>query len=332
MSSQPFRVLIIGCGNIAGGFDAHRPQDALPLGHAKAYLHHGGFALVACVEPDATKRDAFQRRWGIPVGVNAISSLPQPLGFFDVISICSSTNSHAADLEAALALQPRLIFCEKPVTPDLVLTRYWVQRCTEQNVLLAVNYTRRWAPDISRFRDEIVSGQWGEIRSIVGHYNKGVLNNGSHMFDLLHYLFGELSIETVGAPLHDFFADDPSVPATLRSKKGVPIAINISHARDYALFELQVITAKAVISMENGGLNWRIRQVSDSPLFEGYRTLDDGRFVSGEITLAMTDAIKNIYQALTSNEELASTGSSSLQAQQISEQISRRAEGTIIST
>ena len=79
MPTTPYKVLIIGCGNIAGGFDVRHPSDAPPFGHAKAYLQHGGFSLVACVEPDASKRAAFQEQWGITQGANTLADLqPAP--------------------------------------------------------------------------------------------------------------------------------------------------------------------------------------------------------------------------------------------------------------
>ena len=53
-------VLIVGCGNIAGGFDHEQPGTDTPFTHAGAYCRHGGFALAACVEPDAERRAALQ--------------------------------------------------------------------------------------------------------------------------------------------------------------------------------------------------------------------------------------------------------------------------------
>ena len=321
MITPSFKVLIIGCGNIAGGFDVHHPDDALPFGHAKAYLQHGGFTLAACVEPDSAKRTAFQQRWGVAQAADSLSALSNAPGFFDVISVCSTTSSHATDLEAALSLRPKLIFCEKPVTSTLSLTQHWVRRCEEQGVSLAVNYSRRWAADVFRLREELSSGHWGEIRSVVGHYNKGVLNNGSHMVDLLHYLLGSLRIDAVGKAVHDFFPDDPSVPATLRSEQGIPITLNVANAADFTYFELQLITSKGVITMEDGGGSWRLRQVTASSVFEGYRVLDQGHIVPGEIASAMSGAVSNIYQSLTQGAELASTGITAMQAQQLCEQI-----------
>ena len=50
MSTTRPRVLLIGCGNIAGRFDMARPADAWPVTQAGAFRRHGGYELAACIE------------------------------------------------------------------------------------------------------------------------------------------------------------------------------------------------------------------------------------------------------------------------------------------
>jgi predicted dehydrogenase len=318
---RPLEVLLIGCGSIAGGFDAERPADALPLTHAAAMLRHGGFRLAACVDPEPQRLDAFMRRWGVPAGAATIDGLPGAAGPFDVVSICSPTALHAEHMAAALRLQPRLIFCEKPVTPSLAMTTEWVERCEQAGILLMVNHTRRWAPDVVRLRDELRAGAWGELRSVVGHYNKGVLNNGGHLIDLLHYLVGPLELQFAGAPVWDFWPEDPSVPAVLRTADGICVHLNVAHAGDFAFFELQLITSRAVLSMEDGGQQWRIRRAAPSPQFKGYQTLDGGEPRAGEYAAAMLNAVAALHDAVCDAGPLASTGRSALEAQRLCERI-----------
>ena len=106
MTVPAYKVLIIGCGNMAGGYDLLQPEDALPLGHAKAFAKHGGFAVSACVDPDAAKRADFQQRWQVPAGFASVQEVAAAGGQFDVISICSPTHAHAEDIQSALALKP----------------------------------------------------------------------------------------------------------------------------------------------------------------------------------------------------------------------------------
>jgi predicted dehydrogenase len=315
-----FDVLLIGCGNIAGGFDAAR-EGLPPLTHAGAFGEHPDFRVAACVDPDAARREAFQARWSVAEGADSVAALDAETGRFDVIGICSPTTLHAEHLQAAIALRPRLIFCEKPVTPNAAETERWVRAAAEAGVLLAINHTRRWAPDVVRLAAELRAGRHGAIRSISAVYNKGVLNNGAHMIDLLHMLAGELHVVHAGASVADFWPDDPTIPAMLETQEGIPVQLCIADARDYALFELTIVTEHAVIAMEEGGLSWRIRRAGASGAFAGYRALDGGERVAGEYFEAMRAAAANIAAALHHGTPLASDGASALAAQRVCEAI-----------
>lgn len=315
--SSTLNVLVVGCGNIAGGFDAKRGVDELPLTHAGAFTRHGKFRLAACIEPDDVRRQQFMDRWSIPRGHATFADLAARPADFDVISICSPTALHAQHLDAAVQITPRLIFCEKPVTPTLSESLRRIEQCESAGILLAVNHTRRWAPDVVRLRDELRGGRWGTLRSVVGHYNKGVLNNGGHLIDLLHYLIGPLQLRSTSAPLWDFWKDDPTIAATLAAESGVPVYLNTAHAGDYSFFELQLVLSGAVLTMEDGGLHWRVRLAEDSPHFPGYKSLNAGERRQGEYHSAMLNAVTNVYDALTAGSALASTGRTALEAQRL---------------
>jgi len=325
MDSNSLRVLIVGCGNIAGGFDQERLTDDLPYTHAGAYIHDGRFNMVTCIEPDDIRREEFMKAWSVPVGLRSIEELLNSEERFDVISICSPTDCHSHDLEIALSLKPKLIFCEKPVTTSLVETERFVTECNKVDILFAVNYTRRWDPDILKLLKDMNSGQWGQLRSISGLYNKGVLNNGSHMVDLLTLLVGPMAIIKVGRPMHDYSQSDPTIPVWLEGARGIPVQLNCAHTEDYAVFELQFIFSRGVLTMEEGGMYWRERHVVDSDTFKGYNKLDEGIRRVGKYSNAMLKAVDNIYRAIIKGEPLASTGESALYAQRVCEKIRQKA-------
>jgi len=325
MKLNPLRVLIIGCGNIAGAFDQGRPFNDLPYTHAGAYTRNDRFVLSECVEPNDKRRSEFMAAWGVPAGFRTIEQALGSGSQFEVISICSPTDSHVHDLEMVLCFKPKLIFCEKPVTASVAETERLVMECDKLNIPLAVNYTRRWDPDILKLQADMKAGRWGQLRSVVGYYNKGILNNGSHMLDLLHLLVGPMDIVNVGKPIHDFSPDDPSVSVWLEGPQGVPVHLACGRAEDYAIFELQMVFSHGVLTMEEGGMYWRERRALDSTTFKGYRTLGEGVRRAGEYPRAMLQAIDNIYRAIYQGETLASTGASALDAQRICEQIKQQA-------
>ncbi|CAK0771882.1 GFO_IDH_MocA domain-containing protein [Gammaproteobacteria bacterium] len=324
-------VLIVGCGNIAGGFDLDRMGTAMPFTHAGAYTRHGGFVLKACVEPDTAKREAFMRRWSVSQGFGTMEEVLATEMRFDVISICSPTAAHYQDVLSALPMAPRLIFCEKPVTSSLARTGELIARGAERSVLLAVNYTRRWDPAVVRLAYELRAGVWGAVRSVAGVYNKGVLNNGSHLIDLLHLLLGKLVLCHVSPPIHDMLADDPSIPAVFSAPGDVTVQLNCGNARDFSLFELQLVTEKGVITMEEGGMYWRIRTVVSSPHFSGYRALEEGVRQPGDLGLAMLGAVSQIHEVLLNGGILSSTGANALEAQQLCEELHYRATNKVYS-
>lgn len=323
--NSKFKVLLIGCGNMAGGYDLLQPEDALPLGHAKAFRQHGGFEITCCIDPNALQRQAFQSRWQVPHGFSSWQELPQEVGAFDVISICSPTAAHAQDIHLALALKPQLIFCEKPLTHSVRQTQKAIDECTEKKVLLAVNHSRRWSPEVQQLKQQLAQGQWGALRSVSAIYNKGMLNNGSHMIDLLLNLFGPLHITHVGQAVVDHFDADPSVDACLQTADGVPVQLNVAHAQDFALFEMQIVTEKGVIAMEDGGARWRFRTAIPSALLPGYNFLNQGEWVASQGSPALRNAVANLYDALTQGAALACTGIHALQAQSLCEQIQQQA-------
>jgi len=297
----------------------------LPLGHAKAYLQHGGFEVTTCMDPNNAQRQAFQNHWQIPQGFVSWRDLPYEVGAFDVISICSPTGVHAGDIQAALRLKPGLIFCEKPVTTHMAQTQQAVKHCAESQVLLAVNHSRRWSPEVLQLKQQLDEGCWGAVRSVSAVYNKGMLNNGSHMLDVLLNLFGDLQITHVGQAAFDHSEADPSVDACLKTVDGVPIQLNLAHAQDYALFEMQIVTEKGVIVMEDGGARWRFRTAVPSAQLPGYNFLNHGEWLVPDGSPMLRNAVANLHDALSYGATLACTGIHALQAQTLCEQIQQRA-------
>jgi predicted dehydrogenase len=318
---EPLRVLILGCGNVAGAFDEGRQYGNHPFTHAGGITRDARFRLAACVEPDKVRRKVFMDTWCVPVGFSSIEKAINSGAKFDVINICSPTRCHAQDLYSALVLQPKLIFCEKPIAPSLADTEHLVAACNKANIPLAVNYTRRWDPSISDLQADMKVGRWGELRSVVGLYNKGILNNGSHMLDLLHLLVGHLEVVKVGKVIHDSSPIDPTVPVWLEGPDRLPIYLACGNAEDYAMFELQFVFSLGVLTMEEGGMFWRERSAVNSETFKGYRTLDGGIRRSGKYPSAMLVALDNIYRSITRGDALASTGESALIVQRICERI-----------
>lgn len=315
--SETLDVLIVGCGRIAGGFDEGRAGP--PLSHAGAYRAHGGFRLVACVEPDMARRNAFMAAWQVARGFATLEEVLASGLRFDIASLCTPTADHAVALERLLAARPRAVLCEKPVTGDLAASRRIVADFAAAGVPLAVNHMRRFDPRMRALKNEIAGGAWGAVRSVAGLYNKGVLNNGSHLVDLIHLLLGPLEPVAVAGVRQDGMPGDPTVDAVLQLGDGTPVHLIGADARDYAVFDLDIVAEAGLVTLCDSGFRLATRRTRPSPRFAGYRDLDDGTVEATGLDGAMVAAVTNLHDAVTGGAPLWSDGASALAAQETCE-------------
>ncbi|MFT4529626.1 MAG: putative dehydrogenase [Thalassolituus oleivorans] len=296
-----YTALIVGCGNIAGGFDVSGSESKYAKSHAGAYRKNPNITVVACVDPISKQAETFARHWGINDYYTDLGGIPEDQKF-DVVSICSPTSTHFEAVLACVRFRPQVIFIEKPITPSANDSRKLKALCVENGIHLVVNYSRRWDYKIMKLVDDLNDGSDGVIRSIVATYNKGILNNGSHMLDLLWRIVGPMQIEHAclrqGSSQPE---SDPDIDAMLRTDSGLLVHIISTESKDYSLFELKIVTSIAEITMLDGGLRWSIRCCEPHPEFAGYQKLGDTVFSDGGYLPVMEAAITSIVEQLDSH-------------------------------
>ncbi len=320
-----YRVLIIGCGAIAGGYDADRSPQDWPLSHAGAIARDDRFELMACVDPNDATRNAFASRWDVQQSLPSLDALGAKPGDFDLIVIASPTGHHAAQLEWAATMKPRAVFCEKPLGSEIAQAEELANRYEAGGIPLAVNYLRRWAPKIVMEAGRIAAGKYGALISASAIYTKGIVHNGGHMVDLLRFLIGDLELPSVGPARFDHWDDDPTVSAILTAKNQAPVHLVAGDARHVTQFELELSFEKAQVALRDGGRRIEHRVVEDSAVYAGYLELGPATSSAGALDGAMTNAYGNIHKTLQQNAPLASTGATALAAQRLCEDIRRKA-------
>ena len=269
-----------------------------------AYYADKRFHTIAGIDPDVKKREAVCKEFNIRHQFSDLDDLRSINAAIDVVSICTPTETHFQTLRSALLLKPRLIFCEKPITgnPDQLLKIKKI--ADKEGVSVMVNYSRRWDPSFQEFSKNIDTGAYGELRSVNAIYNKGILNNGSHLIDLLTKLFGELELGYVGEPLIDYKRQDPTFPVFLYTESKASILFTPADSRDYSIFEITFFFSKAIISIEQGGLFWRKRYLDDNTLFNNYVGVDNGVISPGKYKESMKNAVENIYNHLANRQPM----------------------------
>ena len=314
---------VIGCGRVGGDWPA--AKDGSVLCHAAAYDRHDGFRLVACIEPDKIRRQAFMTRWHVEHGHASLEEAVASGLRFDIASVCTPTARHATDLRALLKTSARAVWCEKPLTGSASESELLVAAYRSAGKHLAVNYLRRWHPEMQRLRSDIAGGIWGAVRSVVGFYTKGVRNNGSHMIDLVQFLIGPVRAVSVAAARCDHDRDDPTVDALLRGENGISVHIVGGDAGDYALFELEIVAERGAIRIERSGRTMVLRRPIDDPDVAGYRVLDDGERIELGAEDVFLRAADNLYSAVVDDAPLASNGATALAAEWVCDALVERA-------
>lgn len=306
--------MIVGCGRIAGGFNTSA-ADRMVLTHALAYRRHPRFDLVAVVDPDRERREDFARRWGPVAAFGELNEALEACGPIDVVSVCSPTETHIEVLRRLLGQPVRAVFAEKPLGGVPQQISDIVEAYEKAGKVLAVAFLRRWDKTLAELRNEIAAGAWGAPRAACVLYNRGVVNNGSHAIDLLHFLLGEtLRIDTVLSSHLDGVPQDPSVSAVLRGSRGTEVHLVALDGRDFAAFEIQLAFAGGIISIEQGGLYVRLRHAKASEHFSGARVAELGESRATGYGTGLVEALSDVARAIETGSSPASCGASALEA------------------
>ena len=275
---EPYKVFIIGCGAIAGGYDATDPQcpDVVQT-HAKAFGLDDRFKVVGCYDPDQEKARKFAALWNIS---EAASELERALSDLmpDVVCICSPTKFHEQHLTLMRDRDIKLVICEKPLTDGIESSRAVVEKYLGSSTALTVNYTRRWNRAFQDLARRIADGEFGRLQRGTGWYNKGLYNNGSHMVDLFRMFFGDLTVTHAGQVEHDFWEDDPTISAGLRTASDLHLHLAGTDVRDFQFFEFRLVMEKSVIDMVDFGDRLVIRKLGEDGVpVRKAETIDTGR-------------------------------------------------------
>lgn len=315
--SEPLGALVVGCGRIAGGYNASR-DDAFVLTHALAYLRHPRFVLRGCVDPDAAARAAFAERWGpMPTFATLDAALASGVAF-DVASVCVPTAAHIGVLDALLGSPVRAVFAEKPLGGDACAARHCVERYKSAGKPLAVAYLRRWDRTMVALRAEIEDGLWGAFRGATVLYGRGIVNNGSHAIDLLNFLLGEkLTLIAATGVREDGIAGDGTVDAVLSTSHGQRIHFVALDGRDYAAFEVQFAFAGGLVAIEEGGLFVARRRAGASATFAGVRALLAPQREATFYGDAFMAALDDLADCLVTGGVPASSGETALAATEL---------------
>lgn len=291
-----YNALIVGAGQIAGGFD--NSEDKHILTHAHAYVSNPNVNLLGFYDIDSTQAQFMAKKWNTRV----ITSLDEAQGV-DIVSICVPDEYHTEmTLKVASVIKPKIIFLEKPICKN----KKDIEKLRQIRIPILVNYSRSFSKSFQNLAHKIKNNEFGEYQCGNAFYGKGFIHNGSHMINLLNLLLGKIKKTDVFDSIDDFY-DDITKSVILTFENGKKIIINGCDCRKFTIFEFDLIFEKARIRMLNSGFEIEIYGVENDEKFKNYKTLTIKERYSTDLDLAMANAVHNIVEYLKDDKRLLCT-------------------------
>lgn len=292
-----YNALIVGAGQIAGGFDDM--SDECILTHAHAYTKNSNINLLGFYDTNAAQAEFMAKKWN----TKAFNSL-QKAQSVDIVSICVPDEYHTqTTLKVANLLKPKLIFLEKPICKN----KKDIELLREVKIPILVNYSRRFCQSFRNLAQKIKNNEFGKYQCGNAFYTKGFIHNGSHMMDLLFLLLGKIVKCEIFNSFYDFYDDDATKSAILSFENGKKLTLNGCDCRNFTIFECDLIFEKTRVRMLNSGFEIEIYSVENDAQFKGYKTLDLKEKYKTDLDFAMKNAVDNIVGYLQNGEKLLCT-------------------------
>jgi predicted dehydrogenase len=312
------RVGIIGCGNIGSRLDESSPAGQPVQTHAKAYKSNESFELVALMDSDLSRAKDAQRIWETPIATDDINEfLAQRL---DVVSLCTPVEVQFDLLTQILASGTKVIFCEKPVGRSEEETQAVIDLMKKYSAGALVNFIRRFDSELRHLKLEIDSRRLGIPQKILCSYGKGLLNNGSHVLDLLSFYFGAASrARSLGRVADDRSEGvDPTLSAVLffGGHRNFPVYLTGQDHRNYSTFEMDLFFDKGRVRILDSGRVIEFYEIVSDPNFLGYKSLQLLKRTTGGLSQSFSNGIEEVYSIWAGeNKSNSSPVEASLQSQ-----------------
>ena len=265
-----YKAALIGLGNIAWKL-GRDPVSGSSLSHKGAFDHNHKIVLNAGYSPDDKEADSFAQSCGITGYSNLEQMLEQERP--DIVSICSPHAFHAEQLMVCFNHQVPMVWLEKPVatSADEVRQLEKLRSQMKRPSSVLVNFHRRYVENYQKLKQLLQKEVYGHPLVVEIHYSRGLVINGSHMIDMLVYLFPESKLELLWVEVNHK-SDNPDFVVQLSNQ----LIVHVSGI-DATFHNIDVIVTcqKARLSIEHGGMTVRVEEVRENELFAGYYRLFD---------------------------------------------------------
>lgn len=326
MTRSKLGTVLVGFGKIGAGY-AEDPVMAryYPYAtHAQVLAVHPDFAWEAVVDISDEALELARNRWKIPHLAKSVEELThcyQP----EVAVIATPPESRSAIIEQLPTLCAVMV--EKPVGLTVAAGQDFLDHCNRRRILVQVNLWRRADETFRSFAAGKLGELVGQPQAVFGVYGNGLLNNGTHMVDLVRMLFGEIeTVQSVGG-VASYTAGpivgDVNVPFTLRLCSSLTVMMQPIRFEDYRENSLDIWGEKARLSIMQEGLGICLYPQCENRAMQGEREIasDQPQALDTTVGQAFYNVYSNLADAVNGEASLWSPGESALQTARVIEAV-----------
>jgi predicted dehydrogenase len=296
-SGQPLRAAVIGCGWIGSAVSDDPLADGVQS-HAGAYVACPNTRLVGVCDSVAARAQLAARRWGLERGFQSVPALLAEIRP-EIVSVCTPDANHAELLRTVLeAPVTRAVVAEKPLALSLEEARELVQLAARRNIVLAVNYSRRFAASHIEAQAAVAAGRIGRLLAVQGAYVKGVRHNGTHWFDLARWMMGEIVRVQAWPGASDADSADPTCHLRLWFAGGQSGSLLGLDAAHFTIFEMDLIGSAGRLRLTDSGMRLSWSEVAPSRQHSGYHNLMSHSEVTAGFRDVALSMVEDVVSAL----------------------------------
>ena len=314
-----YSAAVVGLGNIGMRLDLGAGNDRVAT-HARAFTIHPGYELTAGIDPDARARHVFEQQYHLPAfsDLAAMQAAGVRAGIY---SIAVPTPLHSKAFAEVLAQKPRAILCEKPLAEAVLDAERMLTDADASGCIVGVNYMRRFEPGVLTVRRLIAEGALGEIYKGTAWYSKGLLNNGSHVVDLLMFLLGKVADVRVWQSGRVWQGVDPEPDLSLRIGEA-RIVLLAAREECFSYMGLELVGTEGVLRYLDGGHRIELRRPRTDASLSGYRVLaPEAEMIQTDLKRYQWHVVDALHRCVEGGAPLLSSGATALETLRVIEQV-----------
>ena len=268
MTLKKYNAAVIGLGNIGmqAEHDDCRPK---PATHTGAYMLNNRIKHLGLCDVNIS------RHKNIPYLTKKISLVNSVKDLFndeqyDIVSIATPKELHLEHITMAVDHGAKVIICEKPISDHLLSAIGVVKYCHEHKCVLVVNHVRRFLKHFMDIKDKIALGAIGDIQKVSCTYSGGVYESGTHLFDLLRYLFGNAHSAIATSCSND---SDPRIDGNLFFDQDISCFVQSLDGSFYNRFSLDIYGTEGSYKLDDMGFSVVCGKIVRSHMFSNVKVL-----------------------------------------------------------